>query len=62
LIEEIIEEIIEKIIEEIIEVRQQSRLKLPDSIIAAMALQNFASLITSDREFDKVITLTVIRW
>jgi tRNA(fMet)-specific endonuclease VapC len=50
------------LIEEIIEVRQQSRLKLPDSIIAAMALQNFASLITSDREFDKVITLTVIRW
>jgi tRNA(fMet)-specific endonuclease VapC len=42
------------LIEKIIEVRQQYRLKLPDAMIAAMAIQNSASLMTGDREFAKV--------
>ncbi len=50
------------LIEKIIEIRQQFRLKLPDAIIAAMALQNSTSLVTADREFAKVTVLTVINW
>ncbi len=48
------------LIEKIIEIRQQFQLKLPDAIIAAMAIQNSASLVTSDQEFAKVKVLTVI--
>jgi tRNA(fMet)-specific endonuclease VapC len=47
-------------IKKIIEIRQQYRLKLPDAIIAAMAIQNSASLVTADQEFAKVTILTVI--
>ncbi|NEO02750.1 MAG: type II toxin-antitoxin system VapC family toxin [Moorea sp. SIO3I7] len=50
------------LIEKIIEIRQQYRLKLPDAIIAAMAIQNSASLVTADQEFAKVTVLTVINW
>jgi tRNA(fMet)-specific endonuclease VapC len=50
------------LIEKIIEIRQQHRLKLPDAVIAAMAIQNSASLVTTDREFAKVTSLTVINW
>lgn len=50
------------LIEKIIEIRQQHRLKLPDAVIAAMAIQNSASLVTADREFAKVTLLTVINW
>ena len=50
------------LIEKIIEIRQQHRLKLPDAVIAAMAIQNSASLVTADREFGKVTSLTVINW
>jgi len=50
------------LIEKIIEIRQQHRLKLPDAVIAAMAIQNLASLVTADREFAKVTILTVINW
>ena len=50
------------LIKKIIEVRQQYRLKLPDAIIAAMAIQNSASLVTADQEFAKVTILTVINW
>ncbi|MDB9514362.1 type II toxin-antitoxin system VapC family toxin [Kamptonema animale CS-326] len=50
------------LIEKIIEIRQQYRLKLPDAVIAAMAIQNSASLVTADREFAKVTILTVINW
>jgi tRNA(fMet)-specific endonuclease VapC len=42
------------LIEKIIEIRQQHRLKLPDAVIAAMAIQNSATLVTADREFGKV--------
>jgi tRNA(fMet)-specific endonuclease VapC len=50
------------LIERIIEIRQQYRLKLPDAVIAAMAIQNSASLITADQEFAKVKILTVVTW
>lgn len=50
------------LIEKIIEIRQQFRLKLPDAVIAAMAIQNSSSLVTADREFAKVNILTVIDW
>ena len=48
------------LIESIIEIRQQYRLKLPDAMIAAIALQHSASLITRDQGFTKVRSLTVI--
>lgn len=50
------------LIEKIIEIRQQYRLKLPDAAIAAMAIQNSASLVTADREFAKVTILNIINW
>lgn len=50
------------LIEKIIEIRQQYRLKLPDATIAAMAIQNGASLVTTDREFSKVTQLPVTTW
>jgi hypothetical protein len=49
--------------EQIIAVRQQYRLKLPDAVIAAMAIQKDAALVTADREFSKMADdLTVINW
>ncbi|MDY6785547.1 MAG: type II toxin-antitoxin system VapC family toxin [Cyanobacteriota bacterium] len=51
-----------ELIKKIVEIRQQYRLKLPDAIIAAMTIQNAALLVTADREFSKVTTLTVTRW
>ncbi|MBD2495096.1 PIN domain-containing protein [Nostoc sp. FACHB-280] len=50
------------LIQQIIQLRQQYRLKLPDAIIAAMAFQSNAKLVTADQEFAKVSTLTVINW
>lgn len=50
------------LIEKIIEIRQQYRLKLPDAVIAAMAIQNSATLVTADQELAKVAMLTVINW
>ncbi|BDI16397.1 hypothetical protein ANSO36C_21990 [Nostoc cf. commune SO-36] len=50
------------LIEQIIQLRQQYRLKLPDAIITAMALQVTANLVTADREFAKVSTLAVLNW
>jgi tRNA(fMet)-specific endonuclease VapC len=52
----------EELILKIIEIRQQYRLKLPDAVIAAMAIQNSAILVTADREFAKVPVLSVIGW
>ena len=48
------------LIEKIIEIRQQYRLKLPDAVIAAIAIQNSANLVTADQEFAKVTILSVI--
>ncbi|WP_392531447.1 type II toxin-antitoxin system VapC family toxin [Nostoc sp. C117] len=50
------------LIKKIIEIRQQYRLKLPDAVIAAMTIQNSASLVTADLEFAKVTILTVVNW
>lgn len=50
------------LIESIIEVRQQYRIKLPDAMIAAIALQNSASLVRRDQGFTRVRNLTVISW
>jgi len=50
------------LVEKIIEIRQHFRLKLPDAIIAAMAIQNSADVVTADQEFAKVNVLTVINW
>jgi tRNA(fMet)-specific endonuclease VapC len=50
------------LIEKIIEIRQQYRLKLPDAVIAAIAVQSLARLVTADQAFAKVAPLTVITW
>jgi tRNA(fMet)-specific endonuclease VapC len=50
------------LIEQIIEIRQQHRLKLPDAIIAAMAIHHSASLVTTDQELRNVPSLAVISW
>ncbi len=51
-----------QIIEQTIQLRLKYRLKLPDAIIAATALEKQASLITADKELTKVSELTVIGW
>lgn len=50
------------LIQKIIEIRQQYRLKLPDAMIAAMAIQDSAILVSGDREFAKVNQLTIVSW
>jgi predicted nucleic acid-binding protein len=52
----------ELLVEKIIEIRHQYCLKLPDAVIAAMTIQNSASLVTADQEFAKINILTVINW
>ncbi len=52
----------ESLIEQIITIRLQYRLKLPDAIIAAMAKQNSAKLITRDSVFDKITDLLIVNW
>ena len=48
-------------INQIISIRQKYRLKLPDAIIAAAAIQNLAQLI-SDVKLNRVTELTVLSW
>ena len=50
------------LIEQIIFIRQQYRLKLPDAIIAAMAIQHSATLVTRDIQLNRVAELTVVDW
>ncbi|QYX30852.1 type II toxin-antitoxin system VapC family toxin [Sphaerospermopsis torques-reginae] len=50
------------LIDNIIKIRQQYRLKLPDAVITATAIQNTASLVTADQELIKIPILTVITW
>ncbi len=50
------------LIKQIIFVRQQYRLKLPDAIIAAMAIQNSAKLVTRDVQLNRITELTIIDW
>ena len=50
------------LVDKIIEIRQQYRLKLPDAVIAAITIQNSASLVTADQEFAKINSLKIINW
>ena len=48
------------LVDKIIEIRQQYRLKLPDAVIAAITIQNSASLVTADQEFAKINSLKIV--
>jgi len=50
------------LIDAVIEIRKRYRVKLPDSIIAAMAQNNSAILMTGDREFTKIDSLVICNW
>ena len=50
------------LINQTILIRQKYRLKLPDAIIAAMAIQNLAKLVTHDAQLSKVTELTIVNW
>jgi tRNA(fMet)-specific endonuclease VapC len=50
------------LIRRVIEIRQQYRLKLPDAIVAAVAIEYSACLLTMDQGFLKVAPLTMVRW
>jgi hypothetical protein len=43
----------------IIEIRRSAKVKLPDAIIAAMAIDNDATLLSQDAGFSKVAVLSV---
>jgi len=49
-----------ELIDLIIKLRQQYRVKLPDAIIAATALQHKASLVTADKQLQKIQELDVV--
>lgn len=53
-------EIATEIIDQTISIRRQYRIKIPDAIIAASALQLEAALVTADMDFQKVIGLSII--
>lgn len=48
------------LIERILQMRITYKLKLPDSIIAASAIQSNAILITDDKDFNQVVELHVM--
>lgn len=48
------------ILNKAVEVRRLSRLKTPDAIVAATALEHNLRLITADRDFARVVGLVVI--
>ena len=50
------------LIDRIILIRQEYRLKLPDAIIAAMARENLAKLVTRDAQLNKITDLTIVDW
>ena len=43
-----------------INIKQQSRMKLPDAIIAATAIKNDMLLVTADKDFKKVSNLDLL--
>ena len=47
------------LIEKIIDIRSNSKIKLPDAIIAASAISIGAVLITNDKDFSKVDSLLI---
>lgn len=50
------------LIDQIILIRQQYRLKLPDAIIAAMAREKSAKLVTRDTQLSRVTDLAIVNW
>ena len=50
------------LINRIISIRQQYRLKLPDAIIAAMAKEQSAKLVTRDAQLSKIADLVIVNW
>ena len=46
----------------IVKLRQQYRLKLPDAIIVAMAIQSEACLVTTDSELQDIQDLEVVNF
>lgn len=49
-------------LELIAKLRQQTKLKLPDAVIAATAIQNQAVLLTNDRHFSSINNLNVVSY
>ena len=47
-----------KLIQEIIQIRQNSKVKFPDAIIAATALQQQATLVSNDGVFKRISGLS----
>jgi len=43
-----------------INIKQQSRMKLPDAIIAATALKNKVFLVTADKDFEKIDGVEIV--
>ena len=50
------------LIDRIISIRQQYRLKLPDAIIAAMAIEQSAKLVTRDAQLYRITDLEIANW
>ena len=48
------------IVDECIQIRRNARVKTPDAIIAATAIVNNYTLITSDLGFNRIPNLTVV--
>lgn len=53
-------ELTSEIIDQTVMIRRQSRLKIPDAIIAASALYLETPLVSADMDFQKVADLTLI--
>jgi predicted nucleic acid-binding protein len=49
-----------KLLSRIVAVRKSGKVKLPDAIIAAAAIENSASLLTQDAGFSKVASLSIL--
>ena len=52
----------ELLITRIISIRQEHRLKLPDAIIAAMARERSAKLVTRDVQLNRITDLIIVDW
>jgi tRNA(fMet)-specific endonuclease VapC len=50
----------ETYLQTIVRIRQQYRLKLPDAIIAAAALEHAATLVTADQQLKVISELTIL--
>jgi len=53
-------EINHKIKQLAIEIRQKYRIKLPDALVAATAMQQSLTLVTADKEFSKISELDLL--